>query len=637
MTSTGLGVTIGSHSLRAVKVRRKGAAYVVQRVFADRLNEDTRPVAGRALAARGLKGGGATVGLTGRDVIIRYSQVPPVPDWRLRTLMAYEVEEVSSQSGGDVSADYRKLNLPDPEGTRDEETILVSLARNQYLDRLIKALGSGGIGFAGGCPNSVALFNAYAVNATYSEQETSLLVNIGAEDLDIAIQQGGELLFARNAHPGGAAFTAAIEAAFSTTAGKAEKMKLAKADVTPRGQARYPDSTAEKVANSIMGVAGQMASLIQSTLLIARAQAKLPDLKVDKVVLAGGGASLKGLDLYLKQAMGVPVERLDPFAISDLSALTDEEREMVTNAPHEFAVAMGLAQARTSPLAFPLSVLPEALRRRREFVTKGLWCVGAGVAAAGILLLLHQARSKTADKAHRLEAQVRRQISSVQNDDDRLRKALRSAQEAEVKHQILADLAAPGALLGRVMSVLDDNLRGTREVYLESVRLQVGETANEFTYYKPRVEKSLASGYEETSRRRYFRRQPSVRVVARISGTTNAAAVHQDFVTRCQKNDQGLLVKTETGLVGGRRTAEDASFELEFRAGVELRLVTTEGNETGRLVVVDAALDEARDPGAILGRRVDGVAVRIPRERIAAEDWRDLSKRLPAVTGEGGN
>jgi len=167
----------------------------------------------------------------------------------------------------------------------------------------------------------VALFNAFAVNATYGENETALLVNIGSENMDIAIQQGGELLFARNTTPGGAAFTSAIQQAFATSTGKAEQMKVAKADVTPRGQAKYADSTSEKVANAIMGVAGQLAGLIQSTLMIARAQAKLPDLKIDRVLLAGGGASLKGLDLYLKQAMGVPVERMDPFAISDLSAL----------------------------------------------------------------------------------------------------------------------------------------------------------------------------------------------------------------------------------------------------------------------------------------------------------------------------
>ena len=79
MASIGLGVTIGSHTLRAVKLKRKGAGFVVQKVFSERVDEATRPAAGRALAARGFAGAPVTLGLSGRDVIIRYNQVPPVP------------------------------------------------------------------------------------------------------------------------------------------------------------------------------------------------------------------------------------------------------------------------------------------------------------------------------------------------------------------------------------------------------------------------------------------------------------------------------------------------------------------------------------------------------------------------------
>ena len=123
-------------------------------------------------------------------MIIRYTQIPPVPDWRLRTLMKFEVEEVSSQSGGDVSADYRKLELPDPDGERSDDTVLVALARNRHLERQMKSLADGRHQVRPqGTPNSVALFNAFAVNATYHEDETALLVNIGGDNVDIAVQQ----------------------------------------------------------------------------------------------------------------------------------------------------------------------------------------------------------------------------------------------------------------------------------------------------------------------------------------------------------------------------------------------------------------------------------------------------------------
>ncbi len=518
MATTGLGVTIGNHSLRAVKLRRKkDGSYVVQRVFGDRLNDETRPVAGRALAARGFKGSPATVGLTGRDVIIRYSQVPPVPEWRLRTLMKFEVEEVGSQSGGDVSADYRKLNLPDPDGERADDTILVALARNTYLDRLIQACEQGGIRTAGTCPNSIALFNAFAVNATYTEKETALLVNIGSQNLDIAIQQGGELLFARNATPGGAAITDAIQQAFATSGSKAEQMKMAKADVTPKAQAKYPDPTSEKVANAIVGVAGQMASLIQSTLMVARAQAKLPDLKVDRVLLAGGGASLKGLDLYLKQAMGVPVERLDPFAVSDLSGLTAEERQMIEKAPHEFAVAVGLAQTRLDPLAFPIEVLPTALKRRRDFVTKGIWSIAAAVVAVGILGVLYQGRKSASQEAAKARSALKTRRLSAESQDERFREVLRAEQELAVKHVLLADLMAPGALLGKTWRVLEDNLADAKEVYLKSVQLKVSESTNSFPYYREK-RRDAGSGYEAVQRKRGTRREAEVIITGAVSG-----------------------------------------------------------------------------------------------------------------------
>ncbi len=58
------------------------------------------------------------------------------------------------------------------------------------------------------------------------------------------------------------AYTEAIEQAFNTSSKKAEQMKKAKGDVTPKGQAKYPDPTSEKVANASMGVAGQMAPML---------------------------------------------------------------------------------------------------------------------------------------------------------------------------------------------------------------------------------------------------------------------------------------------------------------------------------------------------------------------------------------
>jgi type IV pilus assembly protein PilM len=628
MANTGFGVTIGSYGLRAVKLRKKGEGYVVQRVFMDRLNDDTRPVAGRALARRGIKGSPATVGLTGRDMIIRYSQVPPVPDWRLRNLMKYEVEEVGSQSGGHVSADYRKLELPDPEGERGEDTILVALARNTYLEQQIQALQAGGIGVAGACPNSVALFNAFAVNATYTETETTLLVNIGAENVDVAVQRGGELLFARNATPGANAVTEAIQQAFNTSFGKAEQMKVAKADVTPKAQARYPDATAEKVANAIVGVAGQLASQIQSTLMIARAQTKIPDLKVDKAYIAGGGASLKGLDKYLQQALGVPVERLDPFAISDLSSLSDEERELVEKAGHEFAVPVGLAQAYVADESFPLAVLPAKLKARQDFVQKGIWAAGAGLIALGILGYLYSTRKAAADEADEKLVRLRREESREKERDKKYRRALYDAQELQVKHALLADMAAPGSVFAETLEVLQSNLSDPelKDVYLESVRLEVDESGYSFPYYLPK-RSDPGSGYDRVRRSRGERRAPSVLVGGLIGGAQRPDAIYQTFVQRCQANTLGLTVETTRPFKEGRR-GKDSEFELRFLPGLKLSLVNEEGDPAGTVILTEFTVDDPQDPTEIRGRGADGVRVVIPFDQVEGRQRRELERDL---------
>lgn len=625
MASTGLGVTIGSHSLRAVKLKRKGAGFVVQKVFSERVDDATRPAAGRALAARGLTGAPVTLGLTGRDVIIRYSQVPPVPEWRLKTLMKFEVEEVGSQSGGDVSADYRRLNLPDPEGTRAEETILVALARNRHVDALLKALASGGLKTCGGCPNSVALFNAFAVNATYTEEETAILVNVGAEDLDIAIQRGGELLFARNATPGGKAFTEALMQAFSTSESKAEQMKLSKGDVTPKGQAKYADSTSEKVANAMMGVAGQMSSLIQSTLMIARAQTRIPDLRIDRVLLAGGGASLKGLDLYLKQAMGVPVERFNPFAICDLSALSAEEREAAEAAPHEFAVAVGLAQTTLAPAAFRLEVLPQGLKRQREFWQKGIWAVAAAAAMGGVLWFLYRGRIESSEAGDARALTFQSKAEAVRSRDKKVREALKRSQEEEVRHRLLAERLAPGRLVADAWAVLSKQLEAAPDVYLQSLTMSLEEPSNEFSYVRPRKDNQPGTGYEQVVRARYLLRQAAVAAVLRVSGGTRQDAVAAAFTKACDDNPFHLVVDAPRRFQGGK-PGEDGTFELAFSAGIRL-----EPAGAGRPTVLSQPkLDLESRPRGVRGMTAAGIEQMVPFGEIAdlakvlKENWPDL-------------
>jgi Tfp pilus assembly PilM family ATPase len=398
--ASGIGVTIGSNSLRAVEVRSKGGIWQVTRATAAALEgeDDAARVASAraALAAAGMKGP-ALVGLSGKDLIVRYTHAPRVPDWRLEMLMKFEIQEVAEQSGGDVAADWALLSLPAAAG--EDDTVLVALARNAHLRPRLDAAVAGGASPLGGCPRSIALYHAFVTNAKVPPGEVTLLLHLGGENTDVALQRDGALLFARNMAGGGKPFTDALAAAFRVAPDTAERMKVQKGNLTPRAKARYADSTEEKVANTLLGTAGSVVSAVHSSLMFCKAQTKLADLRIDRVLVSGAGARIKGMCDYLASGLGVAVEPFDPFETVDLSAMDPQAAEGLREEGAAMAAALGLAQMAADPAAFRLEILPEEDRKKRAFLQHTAWLIASGVVGAAGLFFLYSRAGAEETKA----------------------------------------------------------------------------------------------------------------------------------------------------------------------------------------------------------------------------------------------
>ncbi len=473
MANQAVGIDIGSHAVKIAVLERKGATTKAVRLFRAVVagDEDPARVQG-ALQRSGIRGGHGLLGITGKDLIIRYTHVPPVPDWRLKLLMQFEINEVSGQSGGQVAADYRRLKLP---VEADEETVLVALARNTWLQPRLAAARGAGFRVGGGCPNSVAVLNAFLAHGSWKEGETTFLVSIGRENIDMAIQRDGELLFARNMSGGGHAFTEAIMNAFGLAEAKAEKNKVTKGDLTPRSKARYPDATAEKLANTMQGPAGQLVSMIQSSVMICRAQTKIADLNVDRLVLAGGAARMKGIVEYFQANMSVPVELFDPAKSLDTSALPAADVEEAGENAADFAVAVGLAQTLLLPTAYKLEVLTESEKKKRRFLGRTIWAVGAAAAALVFVVLLFKTRADAIEEVRTANAElqkIQKTNSSIRN-----RKLAAEADELDRRQKDVAlrIRRLPGAFARAVVDALYDS-HTSKYVYLEKFRLVCDKT-----------------------------------------------------------------------------------------------------------------------------------------------------------------
>ena len=435
MASQAIGIDIGTHAIKIAVLQKKGAVTRALRLYRGMLKGDTDPERVRgALTRAGISGGPGLLGISGRDLIVRYTHVPPVPDWRLKLLMQFEINEVSGQSGGEVAADYTRLTLPIDSG---EDTVLVALCRNTWLQPRLDAVVSAGMKAAGGCPNSVALFNAFLAHGSLKEDETTYLVNIGRDNIDMAIQRDGELLFARNMAGGGQMFTEAIMQSFGLKEGKAETNKVKKGDLTPKAQARYADSTTEKLANAMQGPAGQLVSMIQSTVMICRAQTKITDLNVDRLLLTGGAARANGIKEYFQQSMSVPVELFDPVGELDSSALHPEDVKSLGAKPFDFAIAVGLAETLLQGASKRLEVLTESAKKKRHFLERTVWSAAAAAAALVLVVVLFQTRSADIEEVKAANGQLSRLAGDYKKRDERGEKAKDRERDLRLKEVAL--------------------------------------------------------------------------------------------------------------------------------------------------------------------------------------------------------
>lgn len=409
MASKTVAIDIGSHTVKVLAARATKSGIQLQRFAV--AEADAAAVAGTRIGLRG-----AVCGIAGRDMNLRYSQVPPTPDWQLRNLMDLEIQDLAQQSGGSLSADYNLLPPQDPEAGID--TVLLALAKDEALERLGGFAKQAGGSVDGFTPNCIALYNAYLKCGPVEEDAVVCLANLGHETIDIALVKGVDLLFARNLSGGGKVLDDAIAGAFGVGVEKAQSLKHDLVDLDPASRGRYASGQAEKVTMAAGGAANAFVAAIQSSLAFCKAQTKLADLRLDKVLVAGGSANLRGLRAMLREALRCPVEAFDPFANLDLGALPAADADLLQQHRSEAVVALGLAVGRLDDTLYALEILPDAVRKRKRFAERTVFNIAA-VAIAAVLLVVQVNTGKAeVEAANAMLAKVKRQKSQATGLDE---------------------------------------------------------------------------------------------------------------------------------------------------------------------------------------------------------------------------
>ena len=131
MARTATGIDVGTRTAVVIRGQFKGNTFHATG-FAVAPIDGGDPAAAYAslapsLRASGFKPQNSRVAVSGRDVNVRYTRVPEVPDWQLRNLMRFEVQEIGDQSGSEVASDFNLL--PRPPEISGEDVVLLAMAR----------------------------------------------------------------------------------------------------------------------------------------------------------------------------------------------------------------------------------------------------------------------------------------------------------------------------------------------------------------------------------------------------------------------------------------------------------------------------------------------------------------------------
>jgi type IV pilus assembly protein PilM len=363
MAARGLGLDEGSATIKAVEVEKRGATFVpvkaVALAAADEGGFDPGAL-GAALKQAGVKSGDAVLGLTGKDLVIKYQQVPAVPDFQLRKIVQFELDEIRRQSGDDLAADYNVMQVA--ADLTSDDIVMLALTREARLAERGAALAGAKLKARHYAPNAIALYHAFRVFGPATTGD-ALLVSFGRGSTDFAVTRDGDLLYARSVNTGGDVLTDALAEQFNVGKPKAESLKRELGDLRPRDRRSGLSAQQEKVSYALEGAAGRLFSLVQSTLQLAKGQMQLNQLNVAKVWITGGTAQMKGLDDYLAASLGVPVEKFDP--VGDAAVAVEGPAQSI-----DLTVALGLAILAADADCFSVEVVPAAERKRREFARK---------------------------------------------------------------------------------------------------------------------------------------------------------------------------------------------------------------------------------------------------------------------------
>ena len=264
--------------------------------------------------------------VSGPSINVRYLKMPRMPEEELSEAIKWEAKKYITMDPREAIMDHLVLREITEEGVKKAEVVVAAAPRGLVQDKVSLIQGAGLIPLTVDA-TPFALWRSIKIK----EEETAALIDIGAGITDINIVERGILHFSRDISLAGNDLTSAISKEMNLDFHQAERMKK------EEGLSREEETPATK---AMRGPLERLIVEIERSFHYFLAQ--VPGRKIDRIILSGGSARLKGIDNYLNSSLGISVELGNPLANIEIEEAFD--RRHLEDLGPRMAVAFGLAR-----------------------------------------------------------------------------------------------------------------------------------------------------------------------------------------------------------------------------------------------------------------------------------------------------
>jgi len=367
------GLDIGQSSVKAVKLQRSGddvniLGYAIEPivVVGEDGNRDEAVVkALTALTTREEFGGLPVVAsLSGRQIFTRTINIPVINPKTVDRMVELEARQQIPGNFDEIEWSYHLS--PAPDGTSNDVAIFA--ARKDLIADLVAKCKQVGINLVGVSVTSLALYNFVRFDQEFPEDETVVILDVGAENTDLVLYQG-ETLWMRSLPVSGSDITKAFMKKFRVSFEEAETLKR---QISESRQA-------DKILKVIEGSLNELVSEVQRSLGFYKQTN--PNAKLENVVISGNTFRLPNMAQYIADRLRYAVISLED--LERVHVANGLDREHFLNDLQSLGVAMGLALQGVGVSKARVNLLPTEERIERIMREKR-W---AGVAVLALLLV----------------------------------------------------------------------------------------------------------------------------------------------------------------------------------------------------------------------------------------------------------